>query len=247
MKEERHKFILDEVTKNHKAHSAELSKLLAVSEDTIRRDLNELASSGYLKKVHGGAISSPYLMPSTLENISFESERSIIGKKAASLIKEGQVILIEGEETALFIVEALVTDIMLTVVTNSLTVASSLCSYLNIETIFLGGKISKKSKITVGLDVVNTLSEIHVDFAFIENVCLHAKNGISEKDREQALIKRAMINAADHTVACCLMESIEVIEPFRIGDISSISTIASEIDPLASELSGFRKLGIDII
>src|SRR5690606_13261597 len=100
LKEERLKIILREINLHNKVLSTDLSELLQVSEDTVRRDLKELTEGGLITKVHGGAISNSLVTPFQQQETVYGSEaKKLIAEKAISLLKKDQVILIEGGTT----------------------------------------------------------------------------------------------------------------------------------------------------
>ncbi|WP_372802388.1 DeoR/GlpR family DNA-binding transcription regulator, partial [Lutibacter sp.] len=155
LKEERHHYILDKIKLNRKVLSSNLSTELHVSEDTIRRDLNELSLNGLIKKVHGGALPIDNKAPSYEERSNYNlEEKNIIAKKAVKLIKEGQVIIMSGSTTNLQLAKIIPSDINATIYTYSLPIAIQLTEHPSIEIIFIGGKLNKPAQVTVGLDVV---------------------------------------------------------------------------------------------
>src|SRR3954469_1782828 len=93
LKKERHEYILKQINLHNKVLSSELSMQLEVSDDTIRRDLSELAELGEIIKVHGGALSRSYHFPSQHSNVYAQSAKKEIARKAISLLKDGMIIL----------------------------------------------------------------------------------------------------------------------------------------------------------
>jgi len=248
LKEERQRIILDEIRTHNKVHSTDLSLKLSVSEDTIRRDLKELADSGFIKKVHGGAMANPS-MPKVLINpkISYKNERTIIAEKALKFIENGQVLLMDGDSTNVFLAGILPSDLIATIFTNSLQIAGKLVEYHGIETIFLGGKVSNKIRATVGLDVIHSLSEVHADIYFMEISSLHSDIGITDGNREYALTKKAMIKSASQVVALALSSDIGSIQPFKIENVAKINSLITELDIHNEQLNDFKTKGIIII
>jgi len=248
MKEERHKIILEEINLHNKAHSSDLSKRLNVSEDTIRRDLKELANSGQIEKVHGGAIVKSRIVNRKItEEVPFREERLVIAKKALSLIHDQKVIMIEGDKSNLVFAEQIPKDFAAVIITNSLPIAAKLYEHPSLEIIFLGGKVSHKSKITTGMDVINSLNDLHVDICFIETSGIHPTIGLTDEDREKAMIKKAMIKASDRLVALSLSEAIDKVQPFKIESINQVQTVISELDADHEKLLNFKEKGINVL
>ncbi len=248
LKEERQNIILEEIKTHNKVHSSKLSQLLNVSEDTIRRDLRELAGNGRIKKVHGGAMATPN-SPEIFgqQKISKQAEREIIAEKAASLLRDGQVILMEGESTNLLLADHIPQEMTLTIFTNSLQLAYKLFNHQNIETIFLGGKLSHKYPMTLGMDVINALNEIHADLFFAEVDSIHEDIGITDGDRESAYTKKAMFKSASQVVVMCLSNDIGTIQPFKVESVDMINILITEAGPEHHQLNRFSNKGVQIL
>ncbi|MCF6297817.1 MAG: DeoR family transcriptional regulator, partial [Flavobacteriaceae bacterium] len=102
LKEERQNYILDRVREKNKVKSNDLAIKLNVSEDTIRRDLNQLSYKGLVLKVHGGALSTHQKLYQYNENSIFNRKNKIkIAKKAITLLKDNQILIISGGTTNL--------------------------------------------------------------------------------------------------------------------------------------------------
>lgn len=247
LKQERQNLILKEVMAHHKVYSAGLSELLGVSEDTIRRDLNEMAEHGKLKKVHGGAMANPHIPDLAInQDISRQEERSLIAQKAAKLIENNQVLILEGDTTNLLLIDYIPKNISLTIYTNSLHLALKLHRFNHIETIVLGGRLSQKRKMTVGMDVMRSLEEIHADLCLIESSTLHEDIGITDRDRENAYTKKSMFGSAARVIALSVSEDLGTIQPFKVEDISKLYAIITELNSDVPELERFQKKGVQI-
>ncbi|UZR99882.1 DeoR/GlpR family DNA-binding transcription regulator [Chondrinema litorale] len=247
-KEERHHYIIEELRTYNKVKSIDLSEKLKVSEDTIRRDLKELADKGQLKKVHGGAMSSSFSsFQSSLNNIYAHSSKVKIVKKALSLIEDDQVIIIDGGTTNYELAKILPLDLKATVFTNALSVALVLCNHPDLEVCLLGGKLHKQSNLTIGLDVINYLSEIHADICFLGISGLHTKIGITENDREEAITKRAMIARSNKVVSLSISEKLGKIQPFKVETIDHLDVLVTELDAEHPSLIPFRRSGIETL
>jgi DeoR/GlpR family transcriptional regulator of sugar metabolism len=118
LKEERHKIILREINLHNKVLTTDLSESLAVSEDTIRRDLNELAELDMLLKVHGGAMSKTFHYPFNGQSPVYASEaKQVIAGKTISLFKKDMLILMEGGTTIMEIAKQIPEDLHATFLT----------------------------------------------------------------------------------------------------------------------------------
>jgi DeoR/GlpR family transcriptional regulator of sugar metabolism len=177
LKEERHKIILREINIHNKVLSIDLSHILNVSDDTVRRDLKDLVDAGKILKVHGGAISKSFVSSfSTHDNIYAQDKKQEIARKALVLLKNGMVVLTEGGTTILEFAKLIPKTLNVTFYTISPQIAITLSDHPNIEVITIGGKLIKNANLHTGASVINQLAEIKVD------LCLLGANAFSVQD-----------------------------------------------------------------
>ncbi|MEN8230689.1 MAG: DeoR/GlpR family DNA-binding transcription regulator, partial [Bacteroidota bacterium] len=139
-KEKRQDSILEKLSLDHKVTTIKLAQELLVSEDTIRRDLNEMAKKGLLSKVHGGAVSSIQKLYYYNDNVvKNQKEKEVIAKKAVRLLRDGMSIIISDGTTNLAFARSIPKDLKATIFTYCLPVAMELTEHTDIEIIFLGG------------------------------------------------------------------------------------------------------------
>lgn len=248
LKPERHQFILNEVRIHNKVLLTDLAGLLDVSTDTVRRDIKELHNSNELKKVHGGAISLGFNNYGTIGKKIYSLEKkSKIAEKALSIINEGQVILISGGTTNLEIARLLPPKIKLTCFTPSLSTAIQLSEKKNIEIIFIGGRISKGSQVTVGGSAINMLSEIKADICFLGTNSIHPIEGLTEFDWEIVQLKKAMIHSSRKIVSPCISEKIGSQQRYKICSVEEVDVLITELEPWDMKLDAFRNKNIQLI
>lgn len=248
LKEERHYHILDKIILDRKVLSTDLSVELNVSEDTIRRDLNELSDKGLIKKVHGGALPIESNSLSYGERSSFNlEEKSIIAKKAVKLIKSGQVIIMSGSSTNLQLAKIIPADINATIYTYSLPIALQLTEHPSIEIIFIGGKLHKSAQVTVGLDVVSSISELRADLCFMGTGGINVLNGMTEPDWEVSHIKKCMISASDKVIALCTQNKVNETKRYTVAPIHKIDTLVTDKDPNDIIFEEFKEKGVKIL
>jgi DeoR/GlpR family transcriptional regulator of sugar metabolism len=223
---QRQQLILKRLNATGQIVAKELSVELDTSEDTIRRDLRELAARGLLVRVHGGAL--PHAMDvSTLQQRATLSTdaKNALAKKALSFIHDGQTIFLDGGTTTLELARQMRPDLKATVITHSVTVAAELVSHPTIELILLGGKIFKHSGVSVGSLVFEAISGIKVDTFFLGATGVHFQSGITTGDMEESRIKRALMRAAGETILMASPEKINAASAFKIADLCEISTL----------------------
>lgn len=248
LKEERQSLILREVNVHNKVVLADLSEKFDVSEDTIRRDLQELANASKIVKVRGGAMSKSYTAYSYHEqDIYAHREKIVIAQKAVQLLHDGMLVLISGGSTNLEIARMLPPDLKVTFLTISLTTALQLMEHPTSETIFLGGQLSKAAKITVGGEVIAKLSEVRPDVCFLGTNGVDASAGITESDWDVVTVKKAMLQASAKVVVSAISEKLNSVQKLKVCDINQIDFLITELLPTDDTLSSYRNQGVKIL
>lgn len=246
LKIERHSIILDELRAHNRVKSSKLCKLLDVSEDTVRRDLSELAKKGNLRKVRGGAATLAYIPSFDKREVIEIQTKHNIAKKALSLIEEDMVLIIDGGTSNLQLVNLLPMDMKLTIFTNSIPVASKLCEYPNVDGVLLGGNILRTGHTTIGFQALESLFEIHADMCFMGIAGVDAENGLTEANRQETTIKKAMIKASNKVVSMVISKKLNTRQPFKVCEIKSLDIMVTELDEADERLIPYKAKGVMI-
>lgn len=226
--------ILEQLLKEGQVLSKDLSVRFEVSEDTVRRDLRELAAEGRLQRVHGGGLPSSSATATFSERKSLKTEaKRKVAQKGAELISSGQVVIIDGGTTTSELIACLPDDLRITVVTHSPSIALGLIEHPSIEVILIGGRLFKHSVVTVGAATIEGIGKIQADIFFMGVTGVHTEAGLTTGDYEEACIKRAFSGRAAETVVLVSPEKINAASPFVIGDLGLIDTIV--VDSAADE------------
>lgn len=197
---ERHQKIVELVNERNSIRVSELSALFSKTEETIRRDLEKLESRGKLMRSHGGAVSVDE--PESLEisyverELTNAKEKKQIAIEAVKHVMAGDKIILDASTTAWYMAAAL-PNIDITVLTNSIKVATELSTKDKITVISTGGVLRPASLSYVGPSAESSLSAYHVDKAFISCKGFHLERGMSESNEQQARVKEMMIDCAD--------------------------------------------------
>jgi DeoR/GlpR family transcriptional regulator of sugar metabolism len=248
IKAERQQQIIAHINKDQKVLLGDLSVLLNVSEDTVRRDIKELSDQGLLKAVRGGAIlNSPVPLHYRDREHYDVSHKKIIAEKALNFIKDGQVILFDAGTSALAVASHIPRERRITVITNSFPIATVLEDHPNAEVLFIGGRLNKTAFSTSGHEVIQTLSKIRPDLCFLGICSIDISLGVTGKDYEDAQVKRKMVENARRVIALSTLEKIGTAEHYHICSIDAIDTIITDADPNHEELIPFTEIGIKII
>lgn len=228
--------------------SSELSQRFAVSEDSIRRDLRELAAEGLLQRVHGGALPvSAAIAPfETRKNVQISSKR-VIAQKAVQLIQPGQVVIIDGGTTTTEMVKLLPHDLAFTVVTHSPGIAVALVEYPLVEVIIIGGVLYRHSVVALGAAALEAIARINADIFFMGVTGVHQTAGLTTGNYEDAGVKRALSARAAETVVMVSNEKMNSASPFAIGDLALASTLIVDAEPDAEMSQLLRKKHISVL
>jgi DeoR/GlpR family transcriptional regulator of sugar metabolism len=248
LKQERQAYILHQVNLHNKVLAVDLCQHINVSNDTIRRDLQELAEKGSIIKVHGGALSNSF------HNGNFQSEpiyshakKQVIARKAVSLIKDGMFVLTGGGTTISEMARALPLDLTATFISGSLTALLEYSKHPNIDVISIGDKVSKGSKMSIGPDGVMKVRQFKSDLCFLGINAIDATHGISDNDWDVVQMKRAMIESSKLTVCLTISEKINSQQPIQVCDLSRVNVLITELPPDHPLLTPYAEAGITLI
>lgn len=247
LKKERQAIILRNVNLHNRLLVTDLSEEIKVSEDTIRRDLQELADDGKLIKVHGGALSKSFHNSFNSSAVYAMENKKLIAQKAVSLIQDGMFVLTSGGTTIIEMAKALPKDLRATFITGSVPAAFEYLHHPNIEIILIGDKLSKGSQITVGGEAIEKIKQIRADICFLGINALHIEHGLTDNDWEIVQVKKAMMESSAKTVLLTISEKINTTQRIRICDTKNIDIIVTELHEDDELLNPFKKIGVKIL
>ena len=245
---QRKQLILEKLGAEGQVQSKALSILFDVSEDTIRRDLRELAAEGRLQRVHGGALPSSSAIAPFAERQSVKMDaKKRVARKGAQLISSGQVVIVDGGTTTSELITFFPPDLRITVVTHSPSIALGLVDHPSIEVILIGGRLYKHSIVAVGAAAIEGIANIHADLFFMGVTGIHPDAGLTTGDFEEACIKRAFSGRAAETVVLASPEKINTASSFVIGDVSSVNTIVVEDGTDKDWIRAVSEKGVSVV
>jgi len=242
LKEERQAFIMREVNLHNKVLSSDLSVQLNVSEDTIRRDLNELAENGKVLKVYGGALSKSFQYPFQDNEVYARESKKIIAQKAITLIQDGMTVLLGGGTTMLELARMLPEKMQCTFFTISPLVALELAERSEDDVILIGGKLARSTNVTIGSQVINQLSEIRVDLCLLGTNSLSVEDGVTDSDWEVVQIKKAMLRCSQKTGILSIVEKLNSVQKMKVCNINAIDYLVTDLDSKHESLSRFSQV-----
>ncbi len=241
---QRQQHILDALRRDGHVVAKTLSEQLGLSEDTIRRDLRELAAAGQLQRVHGGAL------PLAAAEADFSArqqlapqEKMAIGRAAAQMVRNGQVVLVDGGTTAVQLARHLPAALRATVVTHSPSVAVELAHHAGVEVMLIGGRLFRHSMVAVGAQAMEAIARVRADLYFMGVTGVHAQAGLTTGDAEEAAVKRALMAAAAETVVLASSEKLGAASAYVINPLAAAATLVVAPTVPAATLAPLRKAG----
>jgi DeoR/GlpR family transcriptional regulator of sugar metabolism len=228
--------------------AADLTAELDVSSDTVRRDLRELDEAGLLRRVHGGALprhgdASPF---ATRERRAPEAKASI-ARRAADLVRDGQVVVLDGGTTTLQLARALRPDLRASVITTSPPIALALADYRGLEVTVVGGTLRPNALVTVGAAAIEALRVVRADIVFLGVCGLHPEIGVTTEDLEERHVKAAMIDGAAEVVALADHDKLGTAMPVLVAPPRAVTHLVTDADVSEAALAPYRALGIEVL
>ncbi|MBX5048725.1 DeoR/GlpR family DNA-binding transcription regulator [Rhizobium lentis] len=244
---QRKALILDILRRDGQVIAKRVAEDLSLSEDTIRRDLREMAAEGLLKRVHGGAMPLSLDLPDFTARLSVSSEiKARLGAKAAAMVKPGQMIFLDGGTTTAEIARHLPRDMALTVATHSPTIAAELEHHPTAEVILAGGRLYKHSMVATGAAAMAAISQLRPDLFFLGVTAAHPVHGLSTGDFEEAAIKRHIARCSAETHVLLTEEKFDLVSPCPVLGISEVAGLIVPAEMPAERLKPYRDLNAAI-
>ena len=246
--QQRKQFILERLANDGQVVAKDLAKELALSEDTIRRDLRELAKEGLLQRVHGGALpASPAIADfAARQNIATDSKIAI-AKTAANMIQNDQVVILDGGTTNVQLAKHLDKSLKATIITHSPSVAVELVSHPTVEVFLIGGKLYKHSVVTMGTAALTALAHIQADTYFMGVSGVHVDMGMTTGNIEEAYMKKALSEHAAETVVLASAEKLGVASPYVVMPMTEINSLVVESTSSKTEIKLYKKSGVSVV
>jgi len=243
----RKKQILSLLKQNGQVIAKAVSQSMGVSEDTIRRDLRELAQEGLLQRVHGGALpASPAIADFAGRELLAPEGKVAIGRAAAAMIQPGQVVILDGGTTARQLARHMPLELKATIVTHSPTIALELVNHPDVDVILIGGRLFKHSVVAVGAAAIEAIAQLRADIYFMGVTGVHPRTGLTTGDFEEAAVKRALSHAAAETIVLASSEKLNAASPYSVVPLDEISGIITERTVDAALTEPYERLNITI-
>ncbi|MEV0230803.1 DeoR/GlpR family DNA-binding transcription regulator [Nonomuraea sp. NPDC050786] len=242
---QRRDLLLERLNRDGRIIAKDLAVELGMSEDSIRRDLRELAAAGLCQRVYGGALPvSPAIADyATREHVEVTGKQRVAAA-AAALIEPGSTVILDGGTTALAVVRALPLDLRAAVITHSPTVASALGEHQDVEVYLIGGRLFKHSMVACGAAAVEAARGLHADLFLLGVTGVHPEVGLTTDDVDEAAMKRALARQAADTYVLASTEKIGAASRFTVLPLADVAGIVTDA---GGENATIRSLSTPII
>ena len=245
---ERHEAILDRLARRGRVLAGELAREFRTSEDTIRRDLRDMAAAGLCRRVYGGALPlSPASGSLAVRQTEAPERKAALGRAAARLAEEGQTLFIDAGSTNVAIARALAPGLSATVVTNAPSVAEALAGRPGVDLVLIGGRVDPRSGAALGARAFRDAREIRVDLAFLGACAVDAEAGVAAFGAEEAEFKRLVAGQAAAVAAAVTTEKLGTAAPFFVMPAAALKSIVVEADSPYEALLPFAAAGVMVV
>lgn len=247
---DRHHHTLRQLDERGEVNVATLSLALEVSEMTIRRDLEALERQGLLRRVHGGAISvvsRGYEPPYGLRARRGVEAKARIARMAASLVGEGEALVIDVGTTALELARALSDRAGLTILTPSFRAAEALALNPDLRVILTGGILRAGELSQVGDLAERAFSDLHCDVAYLGAGGVDASVGVTEFNLDDARVKRAAVASARRCVVLADASKLDRIAVAKVCPIDRVDVLITDEDAPEELLAQLRERDVEVL
>jgi DeoR/GlpR family transcriptional regulator of sugar metabolism len=250
MAEERRTQILQIVRSEGRAKVNELANRFSTSAVTIRNDLNELHQRGVVLRSHGGAV-----LPETIlrespvhERLkSHSEEKRRIGAIAASLIHDGETIILDSGTTTLEIARQIKNKQGLQVITNGVNVAAELLDARGVQIFIVGGTVRGDSASIIGRSAEELFEQFSADKLFLSGAGCDPDFGVSGANLDETMVNRAMLRISREIILVADASKFSKRSMARIAPFSEIDTVISDTGLRVEMQDKLRSLGCNLI
>ncbi|ROO84918.1 DeoR family transcriptional regulator [Actinocorallia herbida] len=226
---ERREHLLGLLARQGKVVAKDVAAELGISEDSVRRDLRDLAAEGLCHRVYGGALPvSPAVADYAARQTVTPDGKRKVAAAAAALIRPDSALILDGGTTALAVAESLPPELACTVITHSPTIAAALVAHPKAEIFLLGGRIFKHSAVACGAAAVEAAQQISADLCFLGVTGVHPEAGLTTGDADEAAMKRALAARAADTHILASSEKIGTASRFRVLPLEAVTTVITD-------------------
>ena len=246
---DRRQAIFTTLTETGSVTVVDLSKKFGVSEETIRRDLTKMESSGLLKKTYGGAFLNTGMhveVPVEMRAHTYVEGKHLIGELSARRIHNGDTIFLDASTTAVHIAESILDKKNVIVITNALKVAEALAASPDIKVICTGGTLRSHALTTVGKAAETAIGTYFADKAFICCDGIHSDHGITDANEREAEVRKQMIHQAHSTILVVDATKFDKTSFVHLADFDQCDALITDREPSAEWQATLRDSDVEL-
>lgn len=239
--------ILQLLAREGRVVAQELARQFRTSEDTIRRDLRELAVAGRCRRVYGGALPlSPASISLAARLTVGLGARQALGEVLAGLLPVGQTVFVDAGSTNLAAVRALPEGHGLTLVTNAPLIAAEAAGREMMQLIVIGGLVDRHSGGAFGARALRDIADLRPDVYLLGACALDAAAGIAVFGFDEAEFKRTLVAQSRRVITAATSDKLGTSAPFCVAPLRVLSDLVLEADVPADQRAKLRQAGLQI-
>lgn len=249
LNEERRRAIVETINRDGRALVKDLARRFSTSQVTIRNDLELLHTQGLVQRTHGGAL--PLQLGALLDPTLREKERlhrqekQRIGEVAATMVKEGESVVLDSGTTTTAIARSLRTVRNVTVITNAVNIAAELAGSA-VDVILTGGTLRKRSFSLVGPLAEEALRRLSADYVFLGVDGFDLSFGLTTPNLLEAKVNRIMTEISRRVVVVCDSSKFGKRSLSFIAPLPSVHHVVTDSHIAKTDLRALRQLGIEV-
>ena len=226
----------------------DLAVEFGVSEDSVRRDLRDLAAAGLCQRVYGGALPiSPAVGDYTTRRQVATDSKHRVAKAAAALLRPGCTAILDGGTTNLLVAHYLPLDLHASVITHSPTIAVALAEHTDVDVTIIGGRLFRHSMVACGAIASEAAGLVSADLFLLGVTGVHERTGLTTGDVEEAAMKRTLAGRAADVYVLASAEKVGAASPYSVLPLAAISGIVTDASAEHSTIVQLRAAGVAIL
>jgi DeoR/GlpR family transcriptional regulator of sugar metabolism len=244
---ERRELLLRWLHEEGRLRASDVAERLGVSLDTVRRDLQELADAGALRRVHGGALPprSPGPADFAARRSWEEPARASVATAGARLLRAGEVIALAGGTTIAELARRLPPGFEATVLTTSPDVAAALAEHPALTVDLAGGRLHPQARTVTGAAALEAIRAVRPHVCVLSACSLHPVAGLTLRFREEAEVVRLMLERAERVLALLTASKLGTTGPYPVAETERIDLLVT--DASEEDTAPYEALGIEVI
>ncbi|KQS63842.1 DeoR family transcriptional regulator [Rhizobium sp. Leaf371] len=244
---ERQDAIRIELRQSGRVLAGDLARHFKVSEDTIRRDLRDMAAAGLCERVYGGALALPSEQPFSVRTGISRGRKQALAEAAVTRLKDGMTVFVDAGSTNLAIVQALPPGLSLTLATNMPAIATAALEHPRLEVITIGGRIDRHVGAAIGRQAERDLQMLRPDLCILGACGIDSAAGLTGLVYDDVAFKTIAAAHAAAVLVACTTDKLGAVHPFVIAALNDRMTLTLEADAPDAVTAGLETTGVTIL